>query len=1017
MGAQIALHCANAGIPTVLLDLTADQARQGLEKARKLKPDPQFTPDVHRLITTGGFDSHFDLIAKTDWIMEAVVERLDIKQQLLARVDEKRRPGSIVSSNTSGISIAALAEGRSDDFRRHWLGTHFFNPPRYLRLLEIIPTTETDPAVVAAITRLGDHLLGKGVVAAKDTPNFIGNHIALYGVARTLEVLIKGDYTIEEIDAITGPALGRPGSATFRTMDIAGIDVLAHVMRNLNERLPSEADRAAFAVPPLVEQLIARGSLGEKSGRGFYERRKNPSGETEIWTLDPASLEYRQKQAVRIASIEAAKPIDDLAERVRMLFNARDKAGAFLRATLAPTLVYTARVTPTIAHSIDDVDRVMRWGFGWEAGPFELFDIIGVKEVLAAAEAAGGHAMAGGVPPVVASVLEAGVERFREGLVRPAAADLQILRSAKEQQRVIKKNAGASLVDLGDGVLAVEFHSKMNAIGGDTIQMLQAGVKEASKNGQALVIGNDAPNFSAGANLMLVLLEAQEGNWEEIDMMIRAFQQANMALRQSPVPVIAAPAGLALGGGTEIPLHADRVQAAAETYMGLVEVGVGLIPAGGGTKEMTARAMALLPTPQSDPLPFVQKAFETVALAKVSASGPDAQRIGYLAPTDAFTMNRERLMSDAKAKALERVREGYHAPAPRTAIPVGGESLSAALKLGVHLAWRAGRASDHDALIGRKLAHIFGGGNVPHATMVCEQVLARSRTRSLHEPARRTEDARADSTHVENRQAVAKLMIDKGSGTPIVLIPGLQGRWEWMRPAVEALARHHRVITFSLCDERSSPFPCDPAKAFDNYLLQVDAAMDRAGIATAVVAGVSYGGLIAVEFAARRPERVTALVLASALHSSWQPDSRQQRYLNAPWLMSPMFVATAPMRMRLEMRTAIPGMVARLRFLAGHGARIALAPTSPARMARRIQWAVDHQFADPSRIHAPALVVTGERGLDRVVPVEVTEHYLRDLRSARQVVLKHTGHIGVVTRPDKFAEILGRFVDGDRIPA
>ena len=721
MGAQIALHCANAGVPALLLDMTADLAKQGLEKARKLKPDPQFTPDAYKLVTIGGFDSDLDKIAKSDWIMEAVVERLDVKQQLLARVDEKRPQGSIVSSNTSGIPIAALAEGRSEDFRRHWLGTHFFNPPRYLRLLEIIPTADTDPAVVTAITRFGDHTLGKGVVVAKDTPNFIGNHIALYGVARTLDVLASGKYTIEEIDAITGPALGRPGSATFRTMDIAGIDVLAHVLRNLNERLPNERDRAAFAVHPIVERLIARGALGEKTGKGFYERRRSAAGETEIWTLDPATLEYRPKQSARIASIEAGKNIDDLAERVRSLFHAKDKAGEFLRATLAPTLVYTARVTPDIAHSIDDVDRVMRWGFGWDLGPFELIDIIGVKEVLAAVEATG--AMQGGVPPLMKSLLEAGVPRFREGLVKPAAADLQILRTAKDQSRVIRKNAGASLVDLGDGVIAVEFHSKMNAIGGDTVQMLQAGVKEAAKSGQALVIGNDSPNFSVGANLMLVLLEAQEGNWDEIDMMVRAFQQANMSLRHSPVPVIAAPAGLALGGGTEIPLHCDRVQAAAETYMGLVEVGVGLIPAGGGTKELLVRAMAQLATPQSDPLPHVSKAFETVALAKVSASGPDAERLGYLAPTDGFTMNRERLMADAKAEALERVREGYRVPPPRTAIPVGGEAVTAALNLGVHLMWRAGRASDHDALIGRKLAHIFGGGNVPHATTVTEQYL------------------------------------------------------------------------------------------------------------------------------------------------------------------------------------------------------------------------------------------------------------------------------------------------------
>ena len=723
MGAQIALHFANAGIPTLLLDLSADVARQGLDKARKLKPDPQFTPEAAALVTTGGFDTDLDQIAVTDWVMEAVVERLDIKQQLLAKVDQKRRPGTIVSTNTSGIPIGALAEGRSDDFRRHWIGTHFFNPPRYLRLLELIPTAETDASVVAAVTRVGDLLLGKGVVVAKDTPNFIGNHIALYGVASMLQALVSGRYTIEEIDAITGPAIGRPGSATFRTMDIAGVDVLAQVMRNLHERLPNDADRKAFVVPPFVEQMIARGQLGEKSGNGFYERRKGAAGESDIWTLDWQTLEYRPKQSATIGSIEAGRSMDDLADRVRMLFHSTDKAGQFLRETLAPTLVYTARVTPQIAHSIDDVDRVMKWGFGWELGPFELFDTIGVREVMAAAVEVGGHAVQGGTPELVQSVLSAGASRFREGLVPPAARDLQILRTAKEQQRIVKRNAGASLVDLGEGVLAVEFHSKMNAIGGDTIAMLQAGVKEAARNHRALVVGNDAATFSAGANLMLVLLEAQEGNFDELDVMVRQFQQAMLQLRYSEVPVVVAPAGLTLGGGMEIALHGDRVQAAAETYMGLVEVGVGLIPAGGGTKEMIVRAMAQLPAAQSDPLPYVQKAFETVALAKVSASGPDGVRLGYLASTDAFTMNRERLMADAKAKALDRVREGYHKPAPRMAIRVGGESVSAALKLGVHLAWRAGRASDHDKLIGNKLAHLFGGGALPHPATVSEQYL------------------------------------------------------------------------------------------------------------------------------------------------------------------------------------------------------------------------------------------------------------------------------------------------------
>ncbi|MDP1571870.1 MAG: 3-hydroxyacyl-CoA dehydrogenase NAD-binding domain-containing protein [Vicinamibacterales bacterium] len=723
MGAQIALHCANAGLPVLLLDLTADTAREGLDKARRLKPDPQFTPEAWTLIRTGGFDTHLDQISRTDWIIEAIVERLDIKQALLARVDALRAPGTIVSSNTSGIPIGAIAEGRSDDFRRHWLGTHFFNPPRYLRLLEIIPTPETDPAVVARVSRFADIVLGKGVVVAKDTPNFIGNHIALYGVARMLDALESGQYSIDEIDAITGKAIGRPGSATFRTMDIAGLDVLGHVMRNLQERLEDEADRAAFRMPAFLATMIETGAIGEKAGRGFFSRRKTAQGDTEILVVEPGTLEYGPRTKASFPSIEAGKSIEDLSERLRVLFRGKDKVGAFLRETLAPTLVYTARVTPAIAYSIDDVDRVMRWGFGWDLGPFEIIDALGVQEVIAAAEATGGHAMRGGVPPLMQQVLDGGRNRFRDGLVPAAAGDLQILRAARERERVVKKNAGASLVDLGDGVFCVEFHTKMNIIGGDTLQMLHIGVAEAAARGVGLVVGNDAPHFSAGANLMLVLLEAQEQNWDELDLMTRAFQQATMALRYSAVPVVVAPAGMALGGGTEISLHGDRVQAAGETYMGLVEVGVGLIPAGGGTKEMLVRAMAQLPTPQSDPLPYLQKAFETVALAKVSASGPDAVRLGYLASTDQFTMNRDRLIADAKAKVLERVREGYHRPAPRLAVPVAGESAGAALALGVHLAWRAGRATDHDALIGRKLAHIFAGGDVPHATTVTEQYL------------------------------------------------------------------------------------------------------------------------------------------------------------------------------------------------------------------------------------------------------------------------------------------------------
>jgi 3-hydroxyacyl-CoA dehydrogenase len=723
MGAQIAAHFANAGVPALLLDVSADLAAQGFGRARKMKPDPFFTPATATLVSTGSFDGDLAKIKDADWILEAIVEQLDVKRALLERVDSHRSPGSIVSSNTSGISIAALAEGRSDDFRRHWLGTHFFNPPRYLRLLELIPTLETSQQVVDRVAHFADHRLGKGVVVAKDSPNFIGNHIALYGLMKVLPKVASGEYTIEEVDAITGPAIGRPKSATFRTMDLAGIDILAHVVRNLHECLPDERDRRTFVLPEFVENLLKRGAVGEKAGKGFFQRVKKPDGSSEILTLDPKAQEYRPKQSARLAPIEAARSIEDVGERVKTLFAGNDRVGTFLRETLAPALVYTARVTPSIANSPDDVDRVMRWGFGWDLGPYELIDAIGAEAVVEAARQADSDVLRHGVPELLQQAMRApeGVRGKRQ--VPPAACDLQILRSAKERSKVVKKNAGASLVDLGDGVLCVEFHSKMNAIGGDTVQMLQAGVREASKNFAALVVGNEGANFSAGANIMLVLLEAQEENWDEIDLMVRAFQQTTMALRYADVPVVVAPAGLAIGGGCEVVMHGNRVQAAAEAYIGLVEVGVGLIPAGGGTKEMVVRAAEQMPPDTTDYLPHVQRAFETIAFAKVSASGPDAQRLGYLAPTDAFTMNRERLLSDAKHRALDRVREGYQKPAPRTTIPVGGDAVLAPLKLGVHLASRAGRISEHDALIGRKLATIMAGGNLPHATTVSEQAL------------------------------------------------------------------------------------------------------------------------------------------------------------------------------------------------------------------------------------------------------------------------------------------------------
>jgi 3-hydroxyacyl-CoA dehydrogenase len=500
----------------------------------------------------------------------------------------------------------------------------------------------------------------------------------MHGLVRVFDALAAGKYTVEEIDAMTGAAIGRPKSATFRTVDIAGLDILVHVANDLATRLPRDKG-SQFVFPPFVHDMLARGWIGEKAGRGFYERRKSDSGETDIWALDPVNMEYRPRQPVKLPSLDATAPLP-LPERMRKLFAGTDRVAEFLQATLPATLQYTAEIAPEIAHSIDDVDRAMRWGYGWPLGPFELADAIGI-----------------GGPR-------------RSSPLAPAEPELELLRSARERTSVVESNAGASLIDLGDGVLAVSLHSKMNAIGGDALAMLQRGVREASDNFAALVVAGEGPDFSVGANLMLLLLEAQEENWDEIDAMIRSFQRSTTGLRYSEVPVVIAPFGLTLGGGCEIVLHGDRVQASAECYAGLVEVGVGLIPAGGGTKEMLLR---LGP----------EKAFETIGFARTSTSAPDARRLGYLRDVDGWTMNRDRVVFDAKQVALKRAQDGYRPPSRPAQIAVGGDAVRATLDLGVHLAWRAGRISDHDALIGRKLSRILAGGSLPRAGTVSEDQL------------------------------------------------------------------------------------------------------------------------------------------------------------------------------------------------------------------------------------------------------------------------------------------------------
>jgi 3-hydroxyacyl-CoA dehydrogenase len=714
MGAQIAGHLANAGLPVLLLDVTAKAATDARNRLQILKPDPLFLREALELIHTSSFDD-LASAATADWIIEAVVEDLAVKQELLGRLEPHLMPETIVSSNTSGIPLASIAAGRSEHFRRHWLGTHFFNPPRYLHLVEVIPTADTDSDVTSRVVDFLDHRLGKGPVIARDQPGFIANRIGIFGALRLIEAASTAAFTIEEIDAITGPVIGRPKSATFRTLDLAGIDILARVGDDLARALPAD-ERQGFEIPALIRQMVDAGLLGDKAGAGFY-KKIDDGGKSKILTLDVANVgpaNYVASRPSTLAPIEALAATDDLRARLRTLFLAKDRVGDLLRRSLGATLLYAARVAPDIAESIDDVDRAMRWGFGWALGPFETWDAIGIETVLEACAISD-------PPALVRETLAAGRKHFRDGPLPPARPDLLILQSARNRSRIVKKNAGASLVDLGAGVLCVEFHSKMNALGGDAIEMLQAGVHEAAANFAALVVGNDAPNFSAGANLMLLLLEAQEGNWDEVDLMVRSFQRATMALKTSPVPVVAAPAGLALGGGCEVCLHADRVQAAAESYIGLVEAGVGLIPAGGGSKEMLLRAIDRAGS--GDISPHVQSAFMTMAFARVSSSGADARRLGYLRDVDGVTMNRERLLSDARTVARRRLHEGYHPPEPRSAVPVLGPDLMAVLSLGVHLARRAGRISDHDALIGRKLAWILSGGGLPHRTTVTEQYL------------------------------------------------------------------------------------------------------------------------------------------------------------------------------------------------------------------------------------------------------------------------------------------------------
>jgi 3-hydroxyacyl-CoA dehydrogenase len=774
MGARIAAHFANAGVPSYLLDIVPPDAdaparnkiaAAGLDAAKKSKPAAFMEVSLARLVTVGNFEDDLKKLADVDWIIEAVVENLDIKRSLLKKVEAIRKPGTIITTNTSGLPVGKIAEGFSDDFRRAWFGTHFFNPPRYMRLLEIIPTPEADGAAIEAVSHFCDVQLGKGVVMAKDTPNFIGNRIGTFSVLNVMRLMQEMDMTIEDVDALTGQAVGWPKSATFRTIDLVGLDILGHVVTNMTANVHDE--RNELKLPDFFTQMLQKKWLGDKTKGGFYKKNvgrtsAGSGGEEERLGLDWKTLEYRPRQKPKFAALDMAKNVEETGARLRMLLGLDgskpakgDKAGEFLWAALSDLWTYSANRVPEISDSIVEIDRAMKLGFNWELGPFELWDAAGVEATVERMKKEG--------KPVAANVeklLAAGQKSWYADDPKAASgrkywdlgagkyeavqvpAGVWSVTVAKKSNGVVKKNSGASLVDLGDGVGCIEFHSKMNSLGADIIGLISQSLKPGGAGDafDAFVITNDATNFSVGANLMLLLMSVQEEEWDEVDLVIRQFQGMTQAIKFSPKPVVSAPFGLCLGGGTEISLHAAARQPHAELYTGLVEVGVGLLPGGGGCKEMLLRAVdaaavsrggaAALSGAQKDALAgsvemmeAMKKAFETIATAKVATSAHEARGLGFLNDSDRITMNRERVLSDAKARALELVRAGYEPPVPRTDIPAPGESLLAALRMGVHLMRQGDFITDYEVKLGGKIAEVLCGGRVTPGTPVSEQYI------------------------------------------------------------------------------------------------------------------------------------------------------------------------------------------------------------------------------------------------------------------------------------------------------
>ena len=757
MGARIAAHFANAGVPSYLLDIVPPDAdgparnkiaAAGLEAVKKSKPAAFMEASLARLVTIGNFEDDLKRLSDVDWILEAVVENLDIKRDLLKKVDAVRRPGTIITTNTSGLPVAKIAEGFPEDFRRCWFGTHFFNPPRYMRLLEIIPTPDSDPEAVRTVSHFADVELGKGIVTAKDTPNFIGNRIGTFSVMNVMRLMQEMDLSVEEVDALTGQTVGWPKSATFRTIDLVGLDILGHVVGNM-EKVSGEGS----TLPDFFRQMLARKWLGDKTKGGFYKKVKGgPGKEDERMVLDWKTLDYKPRQKPRFPALDMAKNVEQTGARVRMMLGMDgsgpqkgDKAGAFLWAALSDLWTYSANRVPEISDNIVEIDRAMKLGFNWEMGPFELWDATGVETTVGRMKKEG-RPVAANVEKLLSSgnkfwyaddpaaasgrsYFDLASSSYKPVMVPKGVWSVEV---AKKAKGVVKKNSGASLLDLGDGVGCIEFHSKMNSLGADIIQLILQTLKPGGPGEafDAFVISNDSANFSVGANLMLLLMSVQEDEWDEVDLAIRQFQGMTQAIKFSPKPVVIGAFGLCLGGGTEISLHAPARQPHAELYTGLVEVGVGLLPGGGGCKEMLLRAVdrasSIRPGGRGESVELMEamkQAFETIATAKVATSAHEARALGFLSDSDGITMNRERVLADAKARALELVRAGYEPPPPRTDIPAPGENILAALKMGVHLMRQGEFISDHEVKIGNKVAEVLCGGSVTPGTPVSEQYI------------------------------------------------------------------------------------------------------------------------------------------------------------------------------------------------------------------------------------------------------------------------------------------------------